>query len=110
MHILPKGYTRSRGYGGYHATKRAAYLDDCRRLLGIAVEAPVSTDDRLDDAEASGPTCPHCEIAMQCIRQQSRPSWKKIFERAIYADPAIYSPMHHIQLRTRKVQPIDEYG
>ena len=27
MHILPKGYTRSRAYGGYHGTKRAAYLD-----------------------------------------------------------------------------------
>jgi len=110
MHILPKGYTRSRAYGGYHATKRAAYLDDCRRLLGIAVDGPMSTDDRLEDAEASSPSCPHCEIAMLCIGQQSRPSWKKIFERGIYADPAIYSPMHHIWQRTPLAYPIDEYG
>jgi hypothetical protein len=34
--------------------------------------------------------------AMKCIRQQFRPSWKQVFERAIYADPSIYSPMHHI--------------
>ena len=36
MHILPKGYTRSRSYGGYHASKREAYLDRCRTLLGYA--------------------------------------------------------------------------
>jgi hypothetical protein len=110
MHILPKGYTRSRAYGGYHGSKRAAYLEACRRLLGIAVDAPVSTDDRLEDAESSGPTCPHCDIAMLCIRRQSRPSWKKIFERDIYSDPAIYSPMHHMWQRTPQAYPIDEYG
>ena len=110
MHILPKGYTRSRAYGGYHGTKRAAYLDGCRQLLGIADDAPARTDDRLDDREASVPTCPRCEIAMQCIIRQSRPSWKKIFERAIYADPSIYSPMHHLQSRTPNTYPIDEYG
>ena len=110
MHILPKGYTRSRSYGGYHGTKRAVYLDRCRELLGIAIDDSARTDDHLDDREASGPTCPHCEIAMLCIDQQSRPSWRKIFERAIYADPAIYSPMHHIQSRTPNAHPIDEYG
>ena len=112
MHILPKGYTRSRSYGGYHGTKRAVYLARCRELLGIAVDDdPARTDDPIDDREASGPTCPHCEIAMQCIGQQARPSWRKIFERAIYADPTIYSPMHHIYSRLPKAHhPIDEYG
>lgn len=109
MHILPKGYTRSRAYGGYHGTKRAAYLDRCRQLLGIAMDHVVSTDDCLDDAEASEPICPRCEIAMQCILRQSRPSWKRIFERDIYADPAIYSPMHHIWQRTPYAYPVDEY-
>ena len=109
MHILPKGYTRSRAYGGYHGTKRAVYLDRCRELLGIAADDPATTDDHLDVREASGPTCPHCEIAMLCILQQSRPSWKKIFERAIYADPTIYSPMHHIRSRVPNAHPIDGY-
>jgi len=109
MHILPKGYTRSRSYGGYHGTKRAAYLASCRQLLGIATAVAASTDDDLDDSEASSPICPRCEIAMQCILRQSRPSWKRIFERDIYADPAIYSPMHHIWQRTPNAYPIDEY-
>jgi len=110
MHILPKGYTRSRSYGGYHSTKRAVYLDRCRQLLDIAVAEPARADDRPDDGEASGPTCPHCQIAMQCIGQQSRPSWRKIFERGIYADPTLYSPMHHIQSHVPNAYPIDEYG
>jgi len=111
MHILPKGYTRSRSYGGYHPTKRAAYLDRCRQLLGIATDDAASTDDCPDEAEASEPKCPHCDIPMQCILRQSRPSWKEIFERAIYADPAIYSPMLHFwQQSTPYAYPIDEYG
>jgi hypothetical protein len=112
MHILPKGYTRSRAYGGYHGTKRADYLDRCRELLGIVVDdpSPGSSGNRQDDTKTSELKCPHCDIAMQCIRQPSRPSWKKIFERGIYADPTLYSPMHHIQLRMPKAYPIDEYG
>jgi hypothetical protein len=109
MHILPKGYTRSRSYGGYHGTKRAAYLDSCRQLLGIGADDAISTDGRLDDVEASEPICPRCEVTMQCILRQSRPSWKEIFERAIYADPAIYSPMHYIWQRTPYAYPVDEY-
>jgi hypothetical protein len=109
MHILPKGYTRSRSYGGYHGTKRAAYLDRCRQLLRIATHAAASTDDCLDDGEPSEPICPRCEIAMLCIHQQSRPSWKHIFQRAIYADPAIYSPMHYFWQHTPYAYPIDEY-
>jgi hypothetical protein len=110
MHILPKGYTRSRAYGGYHGTKREAYLDRCRELLGIAGNDPATADNHLADHEAAGPTCPRCEIAMQCIHQQARPSWKTIFERGIYADSTIYSPMHHIQSRIPEAHPIDGYG
>jgi hypothetical protein len=129
MHILPKGYTRSRSYGGYHSTKRAAYLEACRQLLGIAENVPekvtkdvpqssearpqdtsVSSDVGPEDAQPSGPKCPHCEIAMECVREHSRPSWKQVFERDIYADPSLYSPMFHICQRAPLAYPIDEYG
>jgi hypothetical protein len=110
MHILPKGYTRSRSFGGYHGSKRADYLQRCRELLGITTDEPENTSAPLEETEASTPTCARCETRMVCIDQQSRPSWKQIFERAIYADSAIYSPMHHIYLRTPTVDPVDEYG
>ena len=41
QHILPKGFTKCRNYGGYHNTKRADYLAQCRELLQIA--APEAT-------------------------------------------------------------------
>jgi hypothetical protein len=110
LHVLPKGYTRSRSYGGYHGSKRADYLQRCRQLLEITTDEPENTSDPLEEAEASTPMCARCETRMVCIDQQSRPSWKRIFERAIYADPTIYSPMHHIYLRTSTVNPVDEYG
>jgi hypothetical protein len=39
MHSLPKGYTRSRHFGGYHGRKRAAYLASCRALLAKSLPA-----------------------------------------------------------------------
>lgn len=143
MHIVPKGFTVSRSYGGYHNTKRAAYLEGCRQLLGIQEDTPASQEIRPNDrstsqdahladatlsndvsiggtsvrqevppeaAESSNPKCPHCQIAMQCIRQQSRPSWKQVFERGIYAERSLYSPMFHIWQSVPAAYPIDEYG
>ena len=93
MHILPKGYTRSRSYGGYHGSKRKDYLHRCRESLAISDSSPIEPPER---REPSVPLCPRCDIEMCCIEQQRRPSWKEVFERRIYADPGIYSPMLHI--------------
>ncbi len=109
MHILPKGYTRSRSYGGYHGTKRKDYLQRCRELLGIMPEDLGNSGDPIEAPERTPPTCTRCKIPMECIDERARPSWKQIFERDIYADPALYSPMHHIHVRTPSVNPIDEY-
>jgi hypothetical protein len=92
MHILPKGYTRSRCFGGYHNSKCKDYMNRCRELLTIPDPPPIEPPERM---EASAPTCPRCDIEMSCIEKQRRPSWKEVFHRGIYADPAIYSPMHH---------------
>jgi len=92
MHILPKGYTRSRCFGGYHGRQRQDYLNRCRELLTIPDPPPIEPPEEI---EASPPTCPRCDIEMDCIEKQSRPSWKEVFHQGIYADPAIYSPMLH---------------
>jgi len=110
MHILPKGFTRARGYGGYHGAKRGAYLERCRALLGIASEDPRNRTEPLEQPERGTPTCVRCEIPMACIDYHRRPSWQQIFQRDIYADPAIYSPMHHIHFHTPPANPVDEYG
>ena len=112
MHILPKGYTRSRSYGGYHGAKRQTYLQRCRTLLGITDDDDDSPNagDPTESPEPSLPKCVRCQIPMVCIEQRSRPSWRQIFQRDIYADPAIYSPMCHIPFGIPAAYPIDEYG
>jgi hypothetical protein len=92
MHILPKGYTRSRCFGGYHGSKSEDYLNRCRELLSLARPEPIKAPERI---EPTVPKCPRCDIEMLCIQNQQRPSWKEVFQREIYADPALYSPMHY---------------
>lgn len=108
MHILPKGYTRSRSYGGFHGTKRKDYLQCCRELLGITPND--DTSDLIELPEPTLPTCARCEVPMTCIEQKPRPSWRDIFERDIYADPQLYSPQHHIHFRLPAAYPSDKYG
>ena len=76
LHVLPKGFTRSRSYGGYHGSRRQAYLETCRQLL--PVEPDAGSPERLAPrpATSKSPTCPRCQIEMQCIANIARPSWR----------------------------------
>jgi len=107
MHILPKGYTRSRRFGGYHGGKRKEYLSRCRELLPIPGCPPTPPP---EGTEASLPRCPRCNVQMRCIERQRRPSWKEVFGRRIYADPTIYSPMHHSRHTGFPAFPHEPYG
>ena len=95
LHILPKGYTRSRCYGGYHGSKRSTYLNQCRELLIDAGD----DFDKTEPAEAievvKQRKCAHCNSSLSLIHSERRPSWRKIFEQEIYRLD-IYSPQHHI--------------
>jgi len=71
LHILPKGFTRSRSYGGYHGSNRETYIQACRELLGTAPNED-HTQEESDLAEEldSMPerTCPHCESELEWIK------------------------------------------
>ncbi len=43
LHILPKGYVKSRCYDGYHNRNRATYLAQCHELLGTVNGTPPSS-------------------------------------------------------------------
>ena len=82
QHILPKGFTKCRNYGGYHNTKRADYLQLCRGLLRLgAAEAtlpsPAAEDDSPVPVERK---CPRCEAAMIQLSETARESWGKILD------------------------------
>ena len=61
MHILPKGYTRSRSYGGFHGPQRRSYLELCRQVLGITESAAEQASDPVELLEWKLPTCERCQ-------------------------------------------------
>ena len=84
QHILPKGFTKSRSYGGYHNTKRAEYLALCHKLLPATatVQPPVATPRPPVETTAvqSARKCPHCQAELTSSGQPSRFSWREVLE------------------------------
>lgn len=95
IHILPKGYTRSRSYGGFHCRKRKRYLALCRELLDINDQEATQPSERTAPPEPSLPTCKQCKVKMILVESSPRPSWRNIFEVTVYRE-SIYSPTLHI--------------
>lgn len=96
MHILPKGFTKSRYYGGYHPSKRKDYLQDCRRLLPPvkSLQSQTSEQESIGQQEEYAPNCPRCESPMLCVAFRPRPSWKDVFQRRSYSTHSTVLPVH----------------
>jgi hypothetical protein len=91
LHILPKGFTKTRRYGGWSNTRRSAYVERCSHLLD-ASNAPLSPEaeafgpfEPLDeDSEVpaqSHPPCQRCGAAMIPQGIQEHPtklSWRHV--------------------------------
>ena len=84
LHILPKGYTKTRRFGGYSNRHRKRYLAECEALLtakGIdfASVLPSADNDVHPEADAasaeSGLRCPQCDRPMVRVASSTRPSW-----------------------------------
>jgi hypothetical protein len=110
MHILPKGYTRSRRFGGYHGSKRQTYQSLCGKLLVTPDPPPPPSPDPTECIEPTQLVCPRCDVPMECIEYRPRPSWKEIFDRGIYADAAIYLPLLHLFGRGPSAIPYEPDG
>ena len=95
MHILPKGYTRSRSYGGFHCRKRREYLKLCQQLLNVNLKEPAPPPDQDERPEPSLPKCKRCKVEMTLVDSVRRPSWREVFEVTVYREP-VYSPTLHI--------------
>ena len=75
LHILPRGYTKTRRFGGYSNPHRQRYLAACRELLA-ADEPPRETASASSDAAGSPESrCPKCESLLACSRSTERPGW-----------------------------------
>lgn len=82
MHILPKGFTKSRRYGGYSNHHRDRYRKQCLTLLRVKEELSPPAEDvegqPEESAEESTPACPHCGEAMELIATRIKPSWYSV--------------------------------
>lgn len=80
LHILPKGYTKSRRFGGYSNRHRKRYLSECRELLGSEASMPAAEAAAASPvekhAEDRSPCCPKCQARMRPIDFQPKLSWR----------------------------------
>ena len=88
LHILPKGYTKTRRFGGFSNRHCKRYVAECRDLLttaGIAAIPDVSAilphaaeqrDDEPAAIDRRAPCCPTCKATMRRIAAEHRRSWK----------------------------------
>ena len=85
LHVLPRGYTKTRRYGGYSNPRCYTYLELCSKQLEAA-HAPLSADavefdpfeSHLDDSSEPRELCPCCGHAMILQEVTQRPSWRDI--------------------------------
>ena len=101
MHILPKGFTKTRHYGGFSCRYRQAYLQRCRQLLRIVEpeEEPHAEPPLEDDSVETTPMCPRCRGQMVCVQSTPRPSWRDLF-REHATCPPWYQPSLSISRRS----------
>ena len=97
LHILPKGFVKSRCFGGFSCRQRKAFLARCRTLLGCEPAPPPSAEAsaEAEPAEESPatPRCPRCQTPLQRISQDQRVSWRKVLHGR--HRPAWYDPFNH---------------
>jgi hypothetical protein len=97
LHILPKGFVKSRCFGGFSCRQRGAYVARCRELLGESPSAPpLPTEAGSAEAEQAEPPsrlCPRCQTPMQCVSQAERVNWRATLNGP--QRPAWYNPLRH---------------
>ena len=98
LHVLPKGYTKTRRYGGWSNPRREEYLERRAKQLDM-IEADLSADacefgpfeEPADHAERPCPNCPKCGGRMILQGARDKPSWHAIMSSSDcprwYANP-----------------------
>ncbi|MFK7817528.1 MAG: transposase [Planctomycetaceae bacterium] len=97
LHILPKGYTKSRRFGGLSNQHSKRYLNQCRKLLDDAsgketVDLSDTDQGQLPGTNSDPPEqcCHHCGSPLHLMHTANRTSWRDIFHGSLR--PAWYAP------------------
>jgi hypothetical protein len=79
LHILPKGYTKTRRFGGYSNHHRKRYMAQCRELLPTITDEPAPAAPLIDPADrVVEHRCPTCESALVHVAGTDAPSWSVV--------------------------------
>ncbi len=102
LHILPKGFTKTRCFGGWSNHHSRRYVAECDELLQtndadgsnkasptVASDEPVASDDELNDGYRP---CPTCGGEMERLEHAHRTSWKDVFHFDCNERPSWYRP------------------
>lgn len=96
LHILPKGFTKVRRYGGLSNRHRESYLQRCRDLLTGTTHndsLPARPDEKAKEiTESLSPCCPTCCQPLVCTGEKHRPSWRVLMSSPLR--PPWYLPIH----------------
>lgn len=83
LHILPKGFTKARSYGGWSNSRREDYQQLCQRLQPVAQSAETQPAEprpsERDPPWESQLKCPRCGEAMELLSDTRRPPWRELF-------------------------------
>ena len=88
MHILPKGFTKSRCFGGWSNCRKGGYIQRCAMLLedstlplspeALKFDPAVFEQSRTSEADRKHPQCPQCGAAMSQTSATAKRSWHVI--------------------------------
>ena len=78
LHILPKGYTKTRRYGGYSNPHRQRYMTECRKLLATGEPSQETESATSVAADPQQYRCPNCESLLACTHSTERPGWSTV--------------------------------
>lgn len=76
MHILPKGYVKTRRFGGWSNTRRKNYQQQCLDLRGTEPAIATPQDDASEPVYV--PACPHCGEPLELTASDEKQSWHAI--------------------------------
>jgi hypothetical protein len=81
LHILPKGFTKARSYGGWSNRRREQYQERCERLQPApTITAAVPTEPSQAEPQTEQVRkCPQCESPLELESSERRPRWRELF-------------------------------
>lgn len=77
LHVLPKGYVKTRRFGGWSNHHCSTYLQRCRDLLAATPRDTPPEDAAADEATRQR-MCPECSEPMELIAGEDKASWRSV--------------------------------